>query len=210
MFTLPLSHSLGCSNNLKWTKLSFVGLWLEQKKSIWKKNWVDNVWIDKNWQFKQNVQIELIKIENSNKTFKLNWKKLKIQTKYSNWIEKNWKFKQDIQTELKKIENSNNIIKLNWKKFELQIYGSVWFEIIWSFSQYMTKLIWIELNVESLIWAALHQGRHRSAKKWLGISLSSFIRQALYQWCIMTLYLDLLVMMSFSLSHIVWIYFKDL
>ena len=112
-------------------------------------------WIDKNWQFKQNIQIELIKIENSNKTFKLNWKKLKIQTKYSNWIEKNWKFKQDIQTELKKIENSNNIIKLNWKKFELQIYGSVWFEIIWSLSQYMTKLVWIELNVESLIWAAL-------------------------------------------------------
>ena len=51
------------------------------KKSIWKKNWVDNVWIDKNWQFKQNIQIELIKIDNSNKTFKLNWKKLKIQTK---------------------------------------------------------------------------------------------------------------------------------
>ena len=85
-------------------------------------------WIEKNWKFKQNIQIELKKIENSNKTFKLNWKK---------------------------IENSNNIIKLNWKKFELQIYGSVWFEIIWSFSQYMTKLIWIELNVESLIWAAL-------------------------------------------------------
>ena len=128
---------------------------MEQKKINLKKNWVDNVWIDKNWHFKQNVQIELRKIENSNMTFKLNWKKLKIQTKYSNWIEKNWKFKQDIQTELKKIENSNNIIKLNWKKFELQIYGSVWFEIIWSFSQYMTKLIWIELNVESLIWAAL-------------------------------------------------------
>ena len=128
---------------------------MEQKKINLKKNWVDNVWIDKNWQFKQNVQIELIKIENSNKKFKLNWKKLKIQTKYSNWIEKNWKFKQDIQTELKKIDNSNNIIKLNWKKSELQIYGSVWFEIIWSFSQYMTKLIWIELNVESLIWAAL-------------------------------------------------------
>ena len=57
-------------------------------------------WIDRNWQFKQNIQIELIKIDNSNKTFKLNWKKLQIQTKYSNWIEK--------------IENSNQKIKLNW------------------------------------------------------------------------------------------------
>ena len=67
------------------------------------KNWVDNVRIDKNWQFKQNIQIELIKIENSNKTFKLNWKKLKIQTRQSNWIEK--------------IENSNK--KSNWiEKFE--------------------------------------------------------------------------------------------
>ena len=59
-----------------------------------------DVWIVKNWQFKQNIQIELIKIDNSNKTFKLNWKKLQIQTKYSNWIEK--------------IENSNQKIKLNW------------------------------------------------------------------------------------------------
>ena len=142
-------------NCLQFHPNQFCWTLIGTKKINLKKNWVDNVWIDKNWHFKQNVQIELIKIENSNKTFKLNWKKLKIQTKYSNWIEKNWKFKQDIQTELKKIENSNNIIKLNWKKFELQIYGSVWFEIIWSFSQYMTKLIWIELNVESLIWAAL-------------------------------------------------------
>ena len=59
-----------------------------------------DVWIVKNWQFKQNIQIELIKIDNSNKTFKFNWKKLQIQTKYSNWIEK--------------IENSNQKIKLNW------------------------------------------------------------------------------------------------
>ena len=112
-----------------------------------------DVWIDRNWQIKQNIQIELIKIDNSNKTFKLNWKKLQIQTKYSNWIEKNWKFKQDIQIELKKIEN--NEMKLNWKNLNFQIYGFVWFEIIWSLSQYVRKLIWIKLNVDSLIWAAL-------------------------------------------------------
>ena len=63
-----------------------------------------DVWIDRNWQIKQNIQIELIKIDNSNKTLKLNWKKLEIQTKYSNWIEKNWKFKQDIQIELNKLK----------------------------------------------------------------------------------------------------------
>ena len=71
-----------------------------------------DVWIVKNWQFKQNIQIELIKIDNSNKTFKLNWKKLQIQTKYSNWIEKNWEFKQDIQIELKKLKIQTK--KSNW------------------------------------------------------------------------------------------------
>ena len=71
-----------------------------------------DAWIVKNWQFKQNIQIELIKIDNSNKTFKLNWKKLQIQTKYSNWIEKNWEFKQDIQIELKKLKIQTK--KSNW------------------------------------------------------------------------------------------------
>ena len=76
-----------------------------------------DVWIDRNWQIKQNIQIELIKIDNSNKTLKLNWKKLKIQTKYSNWIEKNWKFKQDIQIELNKLKIQTK--KSNWiEKFE--------------------------------------------------------------------------------------------
>ena len=73
-----------------------------KKKSIWKKTF------------------ELIKIDISNKMFKLNWEKLKIQTWHSNWIEKNWKFKQNIQIELKKIENSNKTFKLNWKKLKIQ------------------------------------------------------------------------------------------
>ena len=59
-------------------------------------NWIDKNWkfkqdiqieLKKNWKFKQNIQIELKKIENSNKTFKLNWI--------------NWKFKQKTQIELK-------------------------------------------------------------------------------------------------------------
>ena len=56
-------------------------------------------WIDKNWQFKQDIQIELKKIANSKK-------------KYLNWIEKNWEFKQDIQIELKKLKIQTK--KSNW------------------------------------------------------------------------------------------------
>ena len=44
-------------------------------------------WIDKNWQYKQDIQIQLKKIANSNKILKLNWK--------------NWKFKPKNQIELK-------------------------------------------------------------------------------------------------------------
>ena len=73
-----------------------------------------DVWIVKNWQFKQNIQIELIKIDNSNKTFKLNWKKLQIQTKYSNWIEKKLRIQTRHSNWIEKIENSNQKIKLNW------------------------------------------------------------------------------------------------
>ena len=75
-------------------QFNFVWIGLESqflKKSVWKKKlgrqFKLDVWIVKNWQFKQNIQIELIKIDNSNKTFKLNWK--------------NWKFNPKNQIELK-------------------------------------------------------------------------------------------------------------
>ena len=114
-------------NGLNWLQfnpiqfcLNWIGTSIFKKICLKKKlgrQFKLDVWIDKNWQFKQNIQIELIKIENSNKTFKLNWKKLKIQTKYSNWIEKNWKFKQDSQIELKKLKIQTK--KSNWiEKFE--------------------------------------------------------------------------------------------
>ena len=101
-------------NCLQFHPNQFCWTLIGTKKINLKKNWVDNVWIDKNWHFKQNVQIELRKIENSNMTFKLNWKKLKIQTRHSNWIEKKWQFKQYNQIELKKIWTSNLWLCLIW------------------------------------------------------------------------------------------------
>ena len=82
-------------------------------------------WIEKNWKFKQNIQIELKKIENSNKTFKLNWKKLKIQTNNQIELKKIWTSKFMALFDLKLFDLSVNMWE-NW--FELNWMLKVWFE----------------------------------------------------------------------------------